>query len=160
MVLLKQISILTILSLALSKSNAQDSCMSENVQLLKRIIEKNIPVNGEDYSNLLSEYFIIDIRLDKERNTIENIDFYRKNNSSHYKSIEKSIKKIKEPWGAQSCGYTRVLIPVFLLFSSAAKLYDSPVEFDLKSIRNNANNKVYLFDTIVINIFSRVQKKQ
>ncbi len=156
---IRKIFFCVILSCALVKSKAQDSCIQQQALCLQKIIKNSISKDGESYAKLLSEYFIIDIKLNIGRDSIINIDFYKKDKSYHFQHIEKVIKKIEDFWKPRACDYDRILIPVFILFSSADELYDYPIEFALKSITDGANNKVYLLNTIIINVSSRVKKK-
>lgn len=155
---LRKIVLYSILSCALVQSKAQDNC-SKPLLVLKEIIKKNIPFDGDAYVNQLSEYYIIDIKLTPGRDSILNIGYFQKNHSSHFHCIDSVIRKITETWKPEKCNYDRILVPVFLLFSSADELYDYPIEFTLKNSRDNAGKNVYLSDTIVINILSRVKKK-
>lgn len=156
---LKKIFLSILLPCVFLNVKAQDSCIKKEIRYLEEIVRKNISFGEEAYSNQSSEYFLIDIKLNEAKNSIANIDFYRKDKSCNYKQIERAVQKIHELWKPQNCDYNRIIIPVFILFSSATELHDYPIEFKLKSTPDGAKNNTCLLNTIIINVFSRVKKK-
>lgn len=153
---MKYIITIAIFFLNLSSVTAQESF---NYSELKKIIERNISVNGDQYSSNLSEYFLIDIKLNAAKDSIYNIDFFRKNTSTHYKQIESLLEVIKESWKPVKCKYNRLVIPVFLLFSSAENLSDVPIDFSTKLKLKPKKHKTdaYIFSEIIIQIHNGVK---
>lgn len=139
-------------------AKAQNDCLANQAIHLKKLVETSITVNGEAYANTLSEYFVIDIKLNPTSGSIDTIDFLRKNQSYHAPHLEKTVDKIKKSWKGHSCGYERLFIPVFLLFSSAEDLSDYPPEFTREQYLNPRTSKIFVFDVVVVNIFSPVKK--
>lgn len=123
---------------------------------LRKIVQKNISSDENQYSNNFSEYFLIDIKLNDTGDSITNIDFFRKNNSVHYQHIENLVKRIKSNWRPIKCQYTRLIIPLFLLFSSAENLQDYPIPF-YKKVDTNFSSKTYILDEIVIRIHTAIK---
>lgn len=138
--------------------NAQDTC-ENNFLKLKNIIQKSIPVDEDQYSNNLSEYFIIDIKLNEKQDSIYNIDFYKKNNSTHFMLIERLIQKISLEWSPVKCKYNRLIIPIFILFSSSEELFDYPFGLINNKICSSKKYKsgTYFFKEIIIQVHARTK---
>lgn len=144
-----------ILIIAFSAVKAQDSTEKENVDL-RRFIQKNISVDGDNFVNDSSEFFILDIKLNKFNYTIENIDYFRKSTSQHFKFIDTVITLLKAKWHPPNgFKYNRLIIPVFFIFSSADTLKDYPIDFEIK--KNNSANGTCLVEKIIILIHSTLR---
>ena len=147
----KIIAIFSFFFLHIINANSQDSCIIKKCREISEIIEREISINPEKYSTKLSEFFIIDIKLKDSLGGISNIDFFKKNKSVHFKSVENAILKIKKKWRPISCSVKRILIPLFIYF-------DQPKEFDLPIfIKPDESTGLYICRIINIAVTERIK---
>jgi hypothetical protein len=129
---------------------AQDSsCVSKRFKQIRHIIEEVISNQEGSYANKLTEFFVIDIKISDSTGSIEDIDYFKKNNSIHYKEIFKAVEKIKEDWKPLHCGVKRLLIPIYILF-------DDPIDFDYPFIIQKQKERgVFVNELIIIPVSSK-----
>ena len=124
-------------------ADAQDSCILKRFKQINHIVEKAISVQESSYSNKHTEFYVIDIKINDSTGNIEDIDYFKKNNSLHYKEICKAVEKIKEDWKPLLCRVKRLLIPIYILF-------DDPVDFDYPFIIQNQKERGVFVNELII----------
>ena len=138
---------------------AQDSCISLNP--IRKLISQTIPANIDSIKVYDSEYYIVDIKLNNQNDSICRIDFYHRCESGKaIKYMQKLLCELKKYSWKNTCSINRVLIPIFLLpLADKSRVFDMP--FDLKiGIKrfgeNNSNTQLTL-ETIVITLHKSIR---
>ena len=133
---------------------AQDSCISLNP--IRKLISQTIPSNIDSIKVYDSEYYIVDIKLNNQNDSICRIDFFHR----AIKYMQKLLCELKKYSWKNTCSINRVLIPIFLLpLADKSRVFDMP--FDLKiGIKrfgeNNSNTQLNL-ETIVITLHKSIR---
>lgn len=119
---------------------------------MERLIIRAFPSHEENYPSRRSEYFLIDIKLkDNSYDSIESIDFFRKDNSENHKYVQSAVDIIKKSWAPRNYGYTRIVFPVFIVFNTDYSVYDYPFDgFQEVSSVPKDRKSIYVHKNILI----------
>jgi hypothetical protein len=138
---------------------SQDKCLTQEENCLTNIIQQNFITQEYHYLNNQSEYFILDIKLNEKADSLIEINYLSKKGSFHSAKIDSICKVIKQKWNPIGCIANRFIIPIFILFTSADKIYDQPIEFILNKDVGKSKIYTHLLKTIIINIQPRIIKQ-
>ncbi len=148
--------LINLLQIITSFAYCQDSCFTKLP--IKNIISNTIPSDISITENYKSEYFILDIKLDNQKDTIVSVSFFQKKSSrKSIKYIESLINKMKNLSWKNRCKIDRILIPIFILpLADNSTISDLPIELN-SGLKIVNNFRQFIFETIVITTNDRIQ---
>lgn len=156
--LLKYCFLLFLMQLFFLQVYSQDSC-NFSAKEIKKLIAYNIPAEIDSTNDINSAYYIIDIKIDNEMDTIKSLDVFHKSISKKsLKDVHQLMDKLKTYSWKNNCKIDRILIPLFILpLSDNSKISDYPIELSpgYKITINNIHQ--YVFETVVITTNERMQ---
>jgi len=127
------------------------------VNKVKLHLQRAIPVSEHRYQLKASQYFILDIKLDSATGKGKTVDFFGKCVGDAQGFLVDAIKRIQADSLTVVPRYSRILIPIVVLFPEVNLTDDFPI------IRSTADRELsertFLAKDLVISVYPVLQKQ-